>query len=262
MPKAEYQSGGKIKTIIMKTKLLTLLVTLIVTSSLWASNVITYTATSRLSGYNGSLSVGRTTFGPAITSHTFSNGKGTIVCAGEITTIGYRAFFHYCSGLTSVTIPNSVTTIGYGAFYYCSGLTSVTIPNSVTTIGEYAFSHCSGLTSVTIGNSVKKIGDNAFYNCSVRTITCYAVNPPTATGATFNGISQYTKTYVLASSLENYQFAIGWRDLNLFPIEETGIFPVLYNEKEGLGSDKFIHNGQLFILRNGVLFNARGARVK
>ena len=42
--------------------------------------------------------------------------------------------FRGCSGLTSVTIPNSVTSIGYGAFYGCSGLTSVTIPNSVTSI--------------------------------------------------------------------------------------------------------------------------------
>ena len=71
-----------------------------------------------------------------------------------------------CSGLTSVTIPNSVTSIGDGAFSYCSGLTSVTIPNSVTYIGEYAFEYCSGLTSVTIGNSVTEIGDHAFSGCS------------------------------------------------------------------------------------------------
>ena len=71
-----------------------------------------------------------------------------------------------CSGLTSVTIPNSVTSIGDGAFSYCSGLTSVTIPNSVTYIGEYAFVGCSGLTSLTIPNSVTEIGYAAFYDCS------------------------------------------------------------------------------------------------
>ncbi|MDY4745265.1 MAG: leucine-rich repeat domain-containing protein, partial [Bacteroidaceae bacterium] len=48
-----------------------------------------------------------------------------------------------CSGLTSVTIPNSVTSIGIHAFYGCSGLTSVTIPNSVTSIGDFAFSYCN-----------------------------------------------------------------------------------------------------------------------
>ncbi|MDY4184476.1 MAG: leucine-rich repeat domain-containing protein, partial [Sodaliphilus sp.] len=51
---------------------------------------------------------------------------------------GERAFYG-CSGLTSVTIPNSVTSIGERAFYGCSGLTSVTIPNSVTSIGYEAF---------------------------------------------------------------------------------------------------------------------------
>ncbi len=69
-------------------------------------------------------------------------------------------------GLTSVTIPNSVTSIGERAFENCSGLMSVTIPNSVTSIGSYAFSSCSGLTSVTIGNSVSSIGSDAFKNCS------------------------------------------------------------------------------------------------
>lgn len=71
-----------------------------------------------------------------------------------------------CSGLKSITIPNSVTTIGEWAFHRCTGLTSITIPNSVTSIEEYAFSHCSGLTSVTIGNSVTTIGEYSFQYCT------------------------------------------------------------------------------------------------
>ena len=67
-----------------------------------------------------------------------------------------RAFFG-CSGLTSVTIPSSVTSIWSYAFSCCSGLTSVTIPSSVTSIGGGTFSNCSGLTSVTIPNSVTVI---------------------------------------------------------------------------------------------------------
>ena len=110
----------------------------------------------------------------------------------------------YCSSLTSVTIPNSVTSIGSRAFYNC-GLTGIEIPDSVTSIGNYsfydcpietatiptiacgsvkndklktvvitsgesiadnAFYTCRSLTNVTIGNSVTSIGDSAFYKCS------------------------------------------------------------------------------------------------
>ena len=92
-----------------------------------------------------------------------NDGSGTHY---QVTTIGQGAF-RGCSGLTSVTIPNSVTIIGQDAFYSCSGLTSITIPNSVTIIGQSAFSWCEGLTSVTIpGCGMTTIGQSAFQGCS------------------------------------------------------------------------------------------------
>ena len=51
--------------------------------------------------------------------------------------------YYGCSSLTSVTIPNSVTSIGNGTFYECSSLSSVTIPNSVTSIGHGTFGYCN-----------------------------------------------------------------------------------------------------------------------
>ena len=73
--------------------------------------------------------------------------------------------FRGCSSLTSVTIPDSVTTIGNYAFRGCTGLTSVTIGNSVTSIGERAFDFCVSLESVTIPDSVTSIGKYAFSGC-------------------------------------------------------------------------------------------------
>ena len=72
--------------------------------------------------------------------------------------------YNWCSDLTSVIIPNSVTSIGRSAFAYCSGLTSLTIGNSVTSIGISAFYACSSLTSITIPNSVTSIGNFAFHS--------------------------------------------------------------------------------------------------
>ena len=89
--------------------------------------------------------------------------KEVVITGGE--NIGDWAFFN-CSGLTSVTIPDSVTSIGKRAFIGCSSLTSITIPDSVVSIGEQAFRGCSGLTSVTIPDSVTSIGWSAFSKCS------------------------------------------------------------------------------------------------
>ena len=87
----------------------------------------------------------------------------------KVTRIGPHAF-HYEIGYPNtttkiVTIPNSVTSIGAGAFAGCKSLTSITIPDSVRYIGPEAFSGC-GLTSITIPNSVTSIGNDIFYNCN------------------------------------------------------------------------------------------------
>ena len=76
--------------------------------------------------------------------------------------------YYIPSSLKSVTVTGG--NILRGAFYNCTGLTSVTIGNSVTSIGEWAFSGCSGLTSITIPDSVTSIGDRAFESCELTSI--------------------------------------------------------------------------------------------
>ena len=79
--------------------------------------------------------------------------------------IGDKAFYD-CRGLTSLNLPDGITSIGYCAFYGCSGLTSLTIPAGITSIGSGAFYDCSGLTSLTIPAGITSIHSLAFQYCS------------------------------------------------------------------------------------------------
>lgn len=81
-----------------------------------------------------------------------------------VTTIGHAAFFN--SAVTSVTIPDSVTSIDDNAFGFCSQLTNISIPNSVTYIGFSAFAHCTSLKSITLPSSLSSISEALFSGCS------------------------------------------------------------------------------------------------
>ena len=103
------------------------------------------------------------------------SGLTSLTIPSSVTEIGWYAF-EDCSGLTSFTIPSGVTSIGWSVFEGCSGLTSLTIPSSVTEIGWHAFEDCSSLTSLTIPSSVTSIGSKAFSGCSGLTNLYYIID--------------------------------------------------------------------------------------
>ena len=119
----------------------------------------------------------------------------SVVIPDSVTTIDGQAFSS-CSSLTSVVIGNSVTSIGNSAFEYCSSLTSVVIPDSVTTIGDYAFYYCSSLTSVIIGDSVTTIGSSAFSNCGGLTSVVIPDSVTTIGDGAFYDCSSLTSIYI------------------------------------------------------------------
>ena len=93
----------------------------------------------------------------------------SVVMPDSVTTIGDGAFYG-CKNLTSATLSNNLTSIGYALFSECTKLTSVVIPDSLTDIPMYTFYGCQNLTSVTIGNGVTTIGLGAFYDCGFTSV--------------------------------------------------------------------------------------------
>lgn len=89
----------------------------------------------------------------------------SVTIPDSVTSISYGTFYN-CQALTSVTIPDSIVSIGEWAFYRCVSLASITLPDGVTNIGEYAFQSCTSLTSVNIPDSITDIGQGAFSLCT------------------------------------------------------------------------------------------------
>ncbi len=116
----------------------------------------------------------------------------SITIPDSVESIGVSAFYR-CTSLESVTIGDSVESIGVSAFYGCTSLKSVTIGSSVESIGNYAFRGCTSLESITIPDGVTSIGSHAFYDC-------YSLDSVTiGSGVTSIGDSAFYKCTSLTS---------------------------------------------------------------
>lgn len=144
------------------------------------------------------------------TSYTFSTTGEHIVKYKLSGTAIAQYLFNSCSNLTSVTIPNNVTTIGQYAFEK-SGITSVNIPDGVTRIESYTFNRCKSLLSINIPSGVTYIGDASFFDCSgLTSITVNATTPPTLVGNNVFDNTGNAPIYVPAASVNAYKAASKW----------------------------------------------------
>ena len=192
--------------------------------------------------YNGGVYTSNDKLGYAAFSD--CSGLTSLTIPSSVTSIGEYAF-NGCSGLTSFTIPSSVTSIGESAFYGCSGLTSLTIPSSVTSIGELAFFGCSGLTSFTIPSSVTSIGWGAFCGCSgLTSIYVYTEKLPNMGSDVFDGCDAKKCTvYVPKGTYDDYWLSEFGYFENIVEFDPTGINNVI-TSNDAKELSRYSVNGQ------------------
>lgn len=166
--------------------------------------------------------------------------------------------FSGCYSLESVTIANTVKSIGYEAFYDCYCITSLTLGSGLETIGDYAFEYCSGITSVTIPDNVKSIGYGAFYYCSSLSTAVIGDGVETIGGNAFCSCGSLSDLTIGSGvkNIENYAF---YYCSNLTSV-------TLGRSVESIGGDTFYGcyyleniyvdaNNPNFSSQNGVLYN-------
>ena len=138
-------------------------------------------------------------------------GLTSLIIPDSVITLGGNHIIDGCSSLQTLILGNGLTVIPTGAFHNAA-LTTLTIPDNVTKIGYESFANLASLTTLTIGSGVTEIGNNAFSWCgALNSVTIYAVNPP-ALGGTFITTNN-CPIYVPAGSVEAYKTADGWKDI-------------------------------------------------
>jgi hypothetical protein len=139
--------------------------------------------------------------------------KSVDFTGSTFTTVPVSAF-NGCIGLTSITLPTSITFIGNSAFSGCTGLTSITLPTALQTFDNNAFNGCTGLTSITLPLNVSYIGNQVFAGCSA--ITRYNLYPLVAPYISATPFGSYAKPLHIK--------AVGTSGYNVSPWTWTPIF--------------------------------------
>lgn len=166
----------------------------------WQSST---TANANITTYTGTIEV------PSTVTY---NGKSY-----DVTAIGDQAFLGNRK-LTNVTLPETITSLGEGAFELCTTLQSIEIPAGVNEIPLCCFARCAALTTVTIPQNVTSIGKMAFFGCiKLKEIHCQSATPPTLAADILSNVtdSPGLTVYVPAGSKSAYEQADYWKNLTI-----------------------------------------------
>jgi hypothetical protein len=133
----------------------------------------------------------------------YSRAVTSVTISDSVTSIGDYAF-DGCTSLAEITIPDSVTSIGDNAFYRCTSLAEITIPDSVTSIGDYAFRYCISLSDVTIPNSVTSIGNSVFFECSGLESATVGATPTSSSSSMFRNCTNLETVIFTGTRIGDY----------------------------------------------------------
>jgi len=192
----------------------------------------------------------------------------TVIIENGVTRIGTHAFF--LQSLSSISIPNTVTSIGDWVFIACGNLKSIVLPNSVTKIGTGAFFDC-GISSIVLPSNVTEIGNGAFRQTLLTSVTNLNPVPVAINPIVFEGVNISACTLeVPIGSVEAYKRAEVWKEFNIVgvavDIEEktapSNLLLVYPNPATGSCSitmpDEFLYESQLTL----TVYDASGRLVR
>ena len=183
----------------------------------------------------------------------------------RVTSIGEHAFdadkvydIDACRNLTSIVIPDSVTSIGSYAFFRCIGLVNIIIPDGLTSIRESAFESCTSLASITIPDSVTSIGGYAFSSCASLTDVTIPDSMTSIEEGTFSRCASLTSVTIPDSvvNIERYAFE-SCTSLTTITIPDsvTSLGYGLFNRCTSLTEIIVGSNNQSYATENGILFD-------